>query len=152
MSNIIHLDAEIDFDAIKETIEGALKLEDNQDVFYALIDVARVKEQVKILLEKVETVERDAKGLVNSKAKALYGDDWQTIVGKGYKINRSPTGSIYIANPDIPVSKKFLIIKESVNAKAVDEYVIAKEKLPKGIEINPSRGYSITIKVKDEDS
>lgn len=146
MPNIIKLDAEINFDDIQKTIDGALKLEDNQEVFYALTDVMRVKEQVKILLEKVESVERDTKGLINSRAKQLYGEDWQVIKGEHFKITRSKTGDVYLINGK-PLGR-YTKTKITVDSKAVDEYVAKNEKLPLGIEINDQRGESLRITLK----
>jgi len=148
MSNIIKLEATIDFDDITKTIEKALKLDDNAEVFNALVNVIQVKEQVKTLLEKVEKVETDTKRLINAKAKALMGDDWQTIAGQGYKITRYFAGSVYSRLEDEKIDKKFLKIVESLNTAEIDKFLEETEKLPKGLELKDSRTEVIRVTLK----
>ena len=145
---MISLNYEIDEEQLAQTVNEAINLEDNEQMFEQLSAVAKAKCELKDALEKLETIEVVAKGLINSKAKQLYGTDWQTIVGKGYKITRSKTGNVYIHNPDIPVNKKFIELKESLLTKVIEEEIEKTGKLPKGIEVNPNRGESIRIAIK----
>ncbi len=142
------IEHEIDLKALHEAIDEALDLKDNEMLFGQLSSITSAKNDVKELLDKVEKIELEAKGLINSKAKALYGNDWQVISGKGYKILRSPTGSVFTRNPDVKVSKKFIKIVESIDTDAVKAELDKTEKLPKGIELNPSRGETIKITIK----
>jgi len=139
---------QIDVAKLKESITEATKLEDNNEMFLQLSNTSKAKQVIKDVLDELESVESEAKSLINNKAKTLYGVDWQAIVGEGYKINRQPTGNVYIRNPEIPVNKKFIEIKESINTKVVDAYIEKEGKLPNGIEINPTRGESIRISIK----
>lgn len=135
-------------DKFAEALDVASKLEDNQQMLEQLTVITKAKNDLKNLLEIVEKHESAAKMLINARAKQLYGNDWQAIAGEGYKITRSFTGAVYTLNPDIPASKKFLEIKTTVNTKAVDAYRDEKEALPKGVELNPSRGESLRITLK----
>lgn len=145
---MIELNYKLDEEELASSINEAIKLEDNERMFDSLCEVKRAKLELEDALEKLEKIEIIAKGLINSKAKQLYGNDWQTIVSKGYKITRSSTGNIYIRNPDLPVSKKFIELKECLLTKLIDAELEKTGKLPKGIEINPSRGESIRITLK----
>ena len=142
------LDYTLNVKMLTQTIEDALKLDDNEQLFNELTKVSVAKKEIEAMLEKVESIEKDAKGLINSKAKALYGADWQAIAGKGYKITRSATGSVYARAMDVPVNKKFIELKEVLLTKVIDAEIDKTGKLPKGIEINPSRGESIRITIK----
>jgi len=145
---MITLNFEINEEKLAESINDAIKLDDNEQMFNHLCEVKRTKMELEDALEKLEKIEIVAKGLINSKAKQLYGNDWQTIVGKGYKITRSSTGNVYVRNPEIKVSKKFIEIKESLLTKEIDLEIEKTGKLPKGIEVNPNRGESIRITIK----
>lgn len=147
-NNMITLNYEIDEEKLSETINEAIKLDDNEQMFNQLCEVKRAKAELEDALEALDKIEVVAKGLINSKAKELYGNDWQTIAGQGYKITRSKTGSIYQVSPMERPNKKFLIIKESIDSKAVDAAIEKSGKLPKGIEINPNRGESIRVALK----
>lgn len=144
----IHTFFEIDTVKLKEVITESATLEDNEELFTRLSSIAHAKKLLKDALDDIESIEGEAKGLINNRAKTLYGASWQVIAGKGYKINRIPTGSIYVRNPDIPAPKKFIEIKESINTAAVDLFIEKTGKLPKGIEVNPARGDSIRISVQ----
>ena len=91
---MISLNYKIDEVELGETINEAIKLDNNEQIFNHLCDVKRAKLELEEALEKLDKIEIIAKGLINSKAKQLYGNDWQTIAGDGYKITRSKTGSI----------------------------------------------------------
>jgi hypothetical protein len=145
---MITLNYEINEEELAKTINEAINLNDNDQMFGNLCEVKRAKKDLEEALEKLDTIESIAKGFIDSKARQLYGNDWQTIVGKGYKITRSSTGNVYVRNPDIPVNKKFLKIVESLDTKAIDAELEKTQKLPKGIEVNPSRGTSIRITLK----
>jgi len=136
----------IDIGALKKAVEEATKLEDDQDFFLQMGSVAGLKKLVKDVLEEVEAVEQDVKGLVNTKAKALYGNDWQVISGDHFKITRSKTGDLYLINGT--PAPQFIKVKKSVDSRAIEEYVAKNDKLPKGIEINDQRGESLRITFK----
>lgn len=145
---MITLNYKLDEESLAKSINEAIKLEDNEQMFNNLCEVKRAKMELENALEELDKIEIIAKGLINSKAKQLYGNDWQTIAGNGYKITRSKTGSIYILNPMVKANKKFLEIKETINSKAVDAEIEKSGKLPKGIEVNPNRGESIRVALK----
>lgn len=145
---MITLNYEINDEELSKSINEAIKLDNNEEMFDRLCEVKRAKLELEEALDKIEKLEIIAKGLINSKANELYSTDWQTITGKNYKITKSSTGSIYIRNPDIKVNKKFIELKESLLTKIIDLEIETTGKLPKGIEINPSRGSSIRITLK----
>jgi hypothetical protein len=127
-------------------IETATELKNDKDVFEGLTQIAKTKSELKDLLETVEKIETESKGLINSRAKALYGNDWQVIAGEHFKVTRSKTGEIYTINGE--PNKKFIKVKKSVDSKAVEDFVADNDKLPAGIEINDKRGESLRITVK----
>lgn len=145
---MISLSYDIDEEKLSEAISEAIKLDDNDTMFSELGAVTKAKKQLQDALEALDKVETVAKGLINSKAKQLYGEDWQTIVGQGYKITRSKTGAVYTRNPDVPTPKKFIKIVESLDTKLIDLEFDKTGTLPKGVEINPTRGESIRITIK----
>lgn len=141
-------DISIDEDELKSLISEAKDLNDHEEMFNKLSEISVLKKEIADALEIVEGVEREAKYTIDDRARELYGNDWQAISGKGYKISRSRTGSVYTILPDIKPQKKFLVIKESINTKAVDAEIEEKGKLPKGVEYNPSRGTMIRITLR----
>lgn len=143
------IEHEIDVEGLKKIIDEALDFNENEMIFGQLSAVTTAKKELEASLKKVEEVEKEAKGLINAKAKALYGTDWKVIAGRGYKITRSNTGAVYTTNPEVKVSKKFLKVVESVDTKAVELALEKTEKLPKGIEYNPKRGESLRITVDE---
>jgi hypothetical protein len=145
---MITLNYELDDKKLADSINSAIELKDNNEMFEQLSAVSKAKKEIEDALEQIAKIELVAKGFINSKAKQLYGKDWQTVTGQGYKITRSSTGNIYIRNPDLPVSKKFIELKESLLTKVIDAELEKTGKLPKGIELNPSRGESIRITIK----
>jgi len=145
---MITLNYEINEEELAKSINEAIKLDDNEEMFNQLCTVKRAKLELEDALEKLDGIEVIAKGLINSKAKQLYGTDWQTIASKNYKITRSKTGNVYIRNPEISVNKKFLKIVESLDTKAIDAELEKSQKLPKGVEVNLNRGDSIRITLK----
>lgn len=140
------IEAEFDLDKLRKQIEAAKDIKGDEPFFEQLAQVQAVKRQLAEVEDLLMSIELEAKGLINNKAKALYGDNWQVIKGENFKIMRSKTGDMYVlagkANP------KFVKVKQSVDSKAVDEYVAAHSKLPTGIEINDHRGETIRITLK----
>jgi len=139
---------DIDVDALKEAVEKATKIDDAESFFEELTQIQRAKMDIKKLTDDLYSIEQDVKGLINTKAKALYGGDWQVIKGEHFKITRSKTGDVYLVNGT--PNAKFTKVKVSVDSKAVDEHVIEHDKLPKGIEINDKRGESLRITIKED--
>lgn len=144
----VEINYTIEPEKFAESIAEAEKLEDNQQMIEQLTTITKAKNELKDLLEIVEKHESAAKMIINARAKQLYGSDWQAIAGDGFKISRSFTGAVYTLNPDYNTPKKFLKIVTSVDAKAVDAYRDEKNKLPVGVELNPTRGESIRITIK----
>ena len=144
---MINLNYEINEEELAKSINEAIKLEDNEEMFNQLCQVKVAKKELEDALERLDKIEIIAKGLINSKAKQFYGTDWQTICSKNYKITRSQTGNIYVRNQD-HVNKKFIELKETILTKVIDSEIEKTGKLPKGIEVNPSRGESIRITLK----
>jgi hypothetical protein len=146
MTTIHH---ELDTDALLSMIDAALSLQDNAEVFAGLVKVIAAKKELEDLLEKVERIEREAKGAIHAKATTLYGHDWQTLVGPGYKITRYYSGSIYSRIDGEKVAKKFLKIVESLDTKAIDAHLDEAEALPQGLELNNNRTEVIKVTIKD---
>jgi hypothetical protein len=147
-NNIIKINAEFDIDLVKESVEKAKDLNDNEELFEQLVGFEKIKKQASDILDQIKSVEDDVKGLIKTKANALYGNEWEAIKGHNYKITKSPTGSVF--NIDGKPQKKFLVIKESINTKEVNTYIKEKGKLPVGIDYNGERGSSIRITVHQE--
>jgi len=145
----IIINAEIDIEAIKKIADEALKLDDNGALFGKLAEFAKAKKQIKDIVELIDKAEVEIKGIINSKAKALYGPNWQAITGPGYKISRSFTGAKYEQVGAAP--EEFIVIKQSVDSKAVDNYVKAHNEMPEGIAVNQGRGESIRMTIKEDE-
>lgn len=144
-NNIIKIEAEVNLTKVLKAIEESGRLEDNSEIFAALAQVEAAKKQVAEAQDALKRVESDVKAAINGRAKALLGDSWNAIKGNGYKIIKKAYGSLYEMNGK--PQKKFLIVKTSVDSKAVDVYVKEKGKLPAGIDYNVQRGESIVISV-----
>lgn len=138
----------IDEEALKANILEATDLNDNEAMFERLTEITKAKKELSDALDKIAGLESLAKSEIDSRAKTLYGNDWQAIVGSGYKISKSYTGAVYNISPDVKPAKKYLVIKESVNTKAVEAELEVSGKLPKGIEPNKARGTMIRISLK----
>lgn len=149
MTEPLKIELEIDIDSIKQAIEDAVDLNDNEAIFKELVSFEKAKKQLKDAMEQITSVEDTAKGLINSKANALYTSSWEAIQGHGYKITKSPTGSVFSMEKGAKVPKQFLVIKESVDTKLVNKYIKEEGKLPKGLVYNPTRGQSIRITVNE---
>lgn len=134
---------DIDPDKLTDLIGKAKDLNDNNKVFATLSKVRKPMADLKDALETIEAIERDIKQAISDKARALYGNDWKVISGTGYKIGRQLSGAVYEMNgePD----ERFLVIKKSIDSKAVTEYVKGEGKLPKGITAATNRTESIRI-------
>lgn len=146
MENVININAKIDLKKLKSQIEKSTKIEDGEKFFESLTEVYRIKAEIGAVLDQIISIETEAKGLINSKAKALYGNEWQAISGEKFKITRSRTGEVYTITGQAP--PRFVKVKKTVDSKAVDNYVAEKGKLPTGIEINDQRGESIRVTLK----
>jgi hypothetical protein len=144
---IIKIHADIDIEAVQKIADEALSLDDNAALFGKLAEFAHVKAQIKDLGDLIDKAEIEIKGIINSKAKALYGPNWQAIAGPGYKISRSFTGAKYEQVGAAP--EEFIIVKQSVDSKAVDNYVKGNSALPEGIAVNQARGESIRMTIKE---
>ena len=147
MSNKVRLELEIDIDELKSIIDGSKDLNDNQELFQNLTEVYRAKKQVGDLLDQLISIETEAKGWIKSKADALYGKGWTAIKGKGYKISQSGTGAVFNILPNVKPPKEFLVIKETLDSKKVEQHIKETGKLPKGVEYNPDRGTMLRVTV-----
>lgn len=146
----IKFEAEFDLDKLKTEIEATKAIKDGEAYFDQLAEIQRVKKYLAELEDQLKSIEAEAKGLINNKAKALYGDNWQVIKGEHFKIMRSYTGDLYLINGT--PSPKFVKVRKSVDSKVVDAYVAEHAKLPKGIELNDQRGESIRITVDEKNT
>lgn len=146
---VITINVEIDVEELQNIIKDAATLEDNALLFGKLAEIGKARKIIKDAVEAIDKIDAEAKGFINAKAKALYGNNWQTIVGPGYKIGRSFTGAKY--EQIAPASEEFIVIKQSVDSKAVENYVKAHSELPEGIAVNQMRGEAIRITVKEDE-
>lgn len=140
------LNLSLDIDQLRADIEEATKISDDEKFFRQLSEVAEFKKQLKDVAEALDSIETDVKGLINAKAKAIYGPDWQAIKGETFKITRSKTGDMYLVNGT--PNAKFTKVKVTVDSKAVEEFLVKNDKLPAGIEVNDKRGESLRITIK----
>lgn len=143
----IKIELVVDIETLKDVIDESKELNDNQEMFDKLVEVYRVKKQVGDILDQIISIETDVKGWIKSKANALYGNEWRAIKGNGYKISKSPTGSVFNIIPDSEPPKEFVVVKESLDTALVENFIRETGKLPKGIEYNVSRGSSIRVSV-----
>jgi hypothetical protein len=150
----IELKFEVDLKALLESIAKSGDLGNDPEVFNALAEVERVKASFKAAQKKLDEIEKQAKEVINGRAKALYGDNWSVIKDSEdrYKILRTPTGSVFEATDD--ADDEFLKLQISVDTDKVETFIKENSKLPEGIQYNPNRGQSIRINVKldEEDS
>jgi len=148
MNNQIDIELHIDIESLRETIESALDLNDNQLLFEKLIEFESAKKKINEALDLIKSIEADAKGLILSKANALYTDKWEVIAGSHYKITKSPTNNVF--NVTDEADNEYIVVKKTANTKVINQYIKDNGKLPKGIDYNMERGTSIRINVKDE--
>lgn len=150
MNDVIDIELKVDIKSIRETIENALELNDNQQLFEKIVEFEIVKKQANDLLDTIESIEADVKGLINSKANALYTDKWEAIRGKNYKITKSQTGSVFVIDGE--PSEEFVVIKKSLDTKLVNNFIKETGKLPSGVQYNEGRGSSIRIRASEDDN
>ncbi len=149
MNNQIDIELHIDIESLRETIESALDLNDNQLLFEKLIEFESAKKKINEALDLIKSIEADAKGLILSKANALYTDKWEAIKGKNYKITKSSTGSVF--NVTDEADEEFVVLKKTANTKVINQYIKDNGKLPKGLTYNESRGVSLRITVHEDE-
>lgn len=149
MNDVIDIELKVDIKSIRETIENALELNDNQQLFEKLIEFESAKKKINDALDLIKSIETDAKGLIISKANTLYTDKWEAIKGKNYKITKSSTGSVFNVTDEAP--DEFVVIKRTANTKVINQYIKDNGKLPKGLEYNESRGVSLRITVHEDE-
>ena len=139
----------LNLDDLKEIIDKAKDFETDEEFFKALASISAAKGIAAEALEIIETFEQAAKGMINAKAKALYGPDWQVIKSEHFKISRSFTGQLYeITNAD-DVEPDFLKVSFKPNAREIETFRETHDnKLPEGIAINEHRGESIRVAIK----
>lgn len=143
----------LDIDKLKTLINEASNLNDNNDFFKKLSEINKAKNELKDILEDVDSIESEIKSVINGRAKQLYGNDWQVIKGKGYKLSRYFSGDIFSREEDTKINKKYLKIVERLDSKAIEDDIVKTGALPKGLLYNPSRNEVIRITVaKDEDA
>jgi len=147
MNDVIDIELKVDIKKLRETIESALDLNDNQQLFEQLIEFERVKKQVANIMDSIKSIEADAKGLIASKANALYTDKWEAVSGKNYKITKSPTNNVF--NITDAVEAEFVVVKKTANTKIINQYIKDNGKLPNGVDYNMERGTSIRINIKE---
>lgn len=147
----IDINIKVNLKDIRETIESALTLEDNQEIFNKLIEFERTKKKISDYLDLIKSIESDVKGIINSKANQLYTEKWECIKGENYKITKSMTGSVYNIDETEDVSEDFIIVKKSIDTKVVNQYIKDNGALPKGVKYNEQRGTSIRLTVHDNE-
>lgn len=147
MDNQVNVTVKIDVERIKSVLEKIAKLENNDQVFRLLSNVAKPKKQLEDALEQVEAAERQIKQTISDCARALYGDDWAAIEGQGYKIARQFGGAVYEKIGD--VAPEFVKITETLDSDAITTFVKANGKLPKGVAPNKARSEQIRLTVKE---
>ncbi len=148
MNNQVNIELQIDIENLRETIESALDLNDNQLLFEKLIEFESAKKKINNAFDLIKSIEADVKGLILSKANALYTDKWEVIAGSHYKITKSPTNNVF--NVTDEADNEYIVVKKTANTKVINQYIKDNGKLPKGIDYNMERGTSIRINVKDE--
>lgn len=156
-----------DLSAIKAAIEACedLKL-DSKTILEQLVKIDDAKKEVKKLKDAFDTAEAEVKAAINTRAKALYGDEWEAIKGNGYKISRSGTGAAYIVETGLdeeataedkvswivsnPESLAYLKVDVKVDKDLADQHIKDTNELPPKIVANCDRGESIRITVSDK--
>jgi hypothetical protein len=147
---LITINLSIDLDAITEAVENSGNLNDNQEVFKQLAVIQKAKDQLGEAADAITSIESTVKSTINSKAKALYGDEWAAIKGDGYKITRSGTGPVYEIVDTKAVADNFLKKKVTVDSDAVKDFIKANNTLPTGTDYTKQRGESIRITIQDD--
>lgn len=146
--DIILFHATFDIGNLNTLVEQSGDLNDNEQMFGKLSELQNIKDDLKSITDQIAGLETEIKGIINGRAKALYGVKWQSISGDNYKINKKATGALYDVSPDIKPDKKFLKVVTSIDSDTVKTFIKDNSKLPKGIDYNPNRGETISIKIK----
>ena len=139
----------LNLDTFKTILDNIKTIENDEQFFKGLAAIGIAKSVLKDAMEVVDEYELQAKGLINAKAKALYGSDWQVIKGEHFKVSRSFTGQLYEITNEDTVEADFVKVKIAPNAKEIETFRETHDnKLPDGVAINEHRGESIRITVK----
>lgn len=144
MKEKVSLTIEIDVDSIRRAIKDSAKLED-QPLFKALSQISDAEEAVKAVLAEVDQVKKDARALIDQRARKVIGENWKAIKGEGFKITKVAQGASYLVDED-QVDKSVVKIEVKPDSKKIDAYEKENGELPKGVQVNPERGFRIDIK------
>lgn len=142
----LELKLTIDLDGIRDAIKDSAKLEDRA-LYEKLSEIDHAKQAIKAVEEEVDAVDKEAKKLIDIKAKEVHGPNWEAIKGDGFKIGRQLSGgSVYIIDPN-SADKRYQTVKVTPNTDAINGYREEHEdKLPEGVKENENRNYRVTIK------
>jgi len=140
---------DLDLESFKTILDNSKKIETDEKFFASLSAIVNAKNLIKDALDDIESYESQAKGQINAKAKALYGQDWTVIAGEHFKISRSPVGQLYeVTDPD-KVDAEYVTIKISPNSRTIETYRESHDNtIPEGIAINEQRTESIRVAIK----
>ena len=139
----------LDFEQYKTIIENVKEIETDEEFFKGLSAVAIAKKILADAAEVVENYATQAKGLINARAKALYGPDWTVIKGEHFKIGRQFSGNKYEIIDEDKVPPEMVKVKIEPNSEGIDAYRESNDsKLPEGVAVNEHRGESIRITIK----
>lgn len=144
----VKINATLDLQASLDAIKASKTLKDDKLVFEKLAEFQAVKDQLAAAKEQLDDVEQQVKQAINDRAKATYGNQWDSIVSDGYKITRSFTGSVFNVGDPAKVGDEFLKVELKPETKKIEDYIKSKGSLPEGLDYNPDRGESIRITVK----
>lgn len=143
----VEISLTLDIGKLQTVVETAKDLNDNPAVFKELAKIAAAVEEVEGVLAQVEEVGNQAKEVIDQKAQSI-DPNWSVIKGAGYKINRKPYGDVFIITDEAKAKAFLKKPKPKVDTGKVKEYRELNSKLPDGIEDNPKRGKTITIKTE----
>lgn len=144
----ISVTIDLDTETLAAVVTKAKNLQDNDKIFAMLSSIAKPKSELKDALDTIEVIEREIKQAISDKARKLYGQDWSAITGKGYKIGRSMSGSVYEINGE--PEARFVKVSTSVDSDAVTDFVKGNGSMPEGITVNPNRTEVIKLTIKPE--
>lgn len=94
----------------------------------------------------VDQLQEKLKSAVGLRASELYGDAWEPVESKTYKVLRVKQGALYSVCSE--VDSKFTKQSISIDATKVTAYLKTYARLPDGIELNENRGERVTINLK----
>lgn len=138
----------LDLKDLEQIILKSKDLEKDSDFFDAMSAISFAKKKVADALEDVTRLEEQAKGLINAKAKALYGKNWQVIRGEHFKISRQFTGQVYELTDVEKVAEEYLKVKFTPNTRTIEQYRETHDNtLPEGVTINEERRESIRVTI-----